>query len=47
MTDEEFQTHMLAVALSKLGLPNSMFGQFYLYYNEISSHQYDFNRGFS
>lgn len=45
MTDEEFKTHVEALALIKLEEPKRMSKQSDIYWNEISSHQYNFDRG--
>lgn len=45
MTDEEFKTHVEALALIKLEEPKRMSKQCDIYWNEISSHQYNFDRG--
>ncbi|RNA20606.1 insulin-degrading enzyme isoform X1, partial [Brachionus plicatilis] len=44
MTDEEFKTHVEALALIKLEEPKRMSKQCDVYWNEISSHQYNFDR---
>lgn len=44
MTDEEFKTHVEALALSKLEEPKKMSRQCDIYFNEITSHQYNFDR---
>ena len=45
MTDDEFKTHVEALALSKLEEPKKMSRQCDIYFNEITSHQYNFDRG--
>lgn len=44
MTDEEFKTHVEALALTKLEEPKKMTKQCEIYWNEIISHQYHFDR---
>ena len=44
MTDEEFQKHVDALALNKLEEPKKMSKQCEIYWNEIASHQYHFDR---
>lgn len=44
MTDEEFKLHVEALALTKLEQPKKMSKQCDIYWNEISSHQYHFDR---
>lgn len=46
MTDDEFKLHVDALALTKLEEPKKMSRQCDLYWNEITSHQYNFDRGF-
>ncbi len=46
MTNEEFKLHVDALVLSKLEQPKKMSKQCDIYWNEISSHQYHFDRGF-
>ena len=45
MTDDEFKLHVEALALTKLEQPKKMSKQCDIYWNEISSHQYHFDRG--
>ena len=45
MSDQEFMTHVESFALKKLVVPNNMFSQFELYWNEIKSHRYNFFSG--
>ena len=45
MTDEEFHTHAEALITTKLEEPKKMSKQSDIYWNEISSHQYHFDRG--
>jgi len=44
MTDDEFKLHVDALALTKLEQPKKMPKQCDIYWNEISSHQYNFDR---
>lgn len=44
MTDEEFKTHVEALALTKLEEPKRMSKQCEIFWNEITSHQYHFDR---
>jgi secreted Zn-dependent insulinase-like peptidase len=44
MSDDEFQTHVEALALTKLEEPKKMSKQCEIYWNEIASHQYHFDR---
>ena len=44
MTDEEFQMHVDALILTKLEEPKKMSKQCDIYWNEIASHQYQFER---
>ena len=44
MTDDEFQTHVQALVTTKLEEPKKMSKQGDIYWNEISSHQYHFER---
>lgn len=45
MTDEEFKMHVDALALTKLEEPKKMARQCEIYWNEINTHQYNFDRG--
>ena len=45
MTDDEFKTHVDALILTKLEEPKKMSKQCDIYWNEITSHQYNFDRG--
>ena len=44
MTDDEFQTHVQALVTTKLEEPKKLSKQGDIYWNEISSHQYHFER---
>lgn len=44
MNEDEFKTHVEALALTKLEEPKKMSRQCDLYWNEITSHQYNFDR---
>ncbi|CAF0874976.1 unnamed protein product [Brachionus calyciflorus] len=44
MTDEEFKTHVEALVLIKLEEPKRMTKQCDIFWNEINSHQYNFDR---
>ena len=45
MTDEEFKQHVEALVLTKLEEPKKMAKQCDIYWDEITSHQYHFDRG--
>lgn len=44
MTDDEFKQHVEALILTKLEEPKKMSHQLELYWNEVVSHQYNFDR---
>ena len=45
MSDEEFKTHVDALVLTKLEEPKKMSKQCDIYWSEISTHRFDFDRG--
>ena len=45
MSDEEFKQHVEALTLTKLEEPKKMAKQCEIYWEEITSHQYHFDRG--
>ena len=45
MTDEEFSACVDSLSITKLSVPGNMAGTFERYWNEITSHQYNFFRG--
>lgn len=45
MTDEEFKIHVDALILTKLEEPKKMSKQCDIYWSEIMSHQYNYDRG--
>ena len=45
MTDDEFKQHVEALILTKLEEPKKMSHQLEIYWNEVVSHQYNFDRG--